>query len=109
MQEIHANAAMASAPLPKYHALFPWVELIAGFFGFHGVGYLLARKPTRGISWLVFSIVKHAIGAGLIVVTAGFALACLLPLDILLSFYLAIHVARAMRHEQHATLAPATV
>ncbi len=108
MQEIHAQPAMTVAANPAHsNRIFPWVEFFAGVFGFHGVGLMLAGKPTRGLIWLVLSLVKHLIGAGLLVVTAGIAIACLLPLDIGLSIFLALTVARIQRHAQHAALTPA--
>jgi hypothetical protein len=106
MQEIHgqSGAVVAAEPVVPTSPLLPWVEFFAGLFGFHGVGLIMARKPTRGLIWLGLSLVKHAVGAGLIVLTFGVALACLLPLDIGLSIYLALSVARIQRHAQHAAL-----
>ena len=106
-QEIHAQTATASAvaALPQHRPILPWIELFVGFFGFHGVGLIMAGKPTRGFIWLGLSLIKHVIGAGLIVATAGIALACLWPLDIGLSIFLALTVARLQRHAQHAALA----
>jgi hypothetical protein len=72
-----------------YSRALPWIEFIAGCFGFHGVGLFLLGKRGRGTIWLLLSLIKHAIGAGLIVITFGLALACLIPLDVALSLYLA--------------------
>lgn len=112
MQEIHAKTATATAsavatPLPQHRPILPWIELVAGCFGFHGVGLFMAGKPVRGGIWFGLSVVKHLIGAGLIVATALLALACLVPLDIGLSIFLALTVARIQRHAQHAALATA--
>jgi hypothetical protein len=102
MQEIPPQpASVAAVP---HRPLLPWIELVAGFFGFHGVGLFMAGKPVRGAIWFALSLVKHAIGAGLLVATAGIALACLLPLDIGLSIYLALTVARIQRHAQHTAV-----
>ncbi len=82
----------------RYNPLAPWVEFIAGCFGFHGIGFLLVGKPVRGIAWLALSLVKHAIGAVLIAATVGAALACLVPLDIGIAVFLTLAVRRIMHH-----------
>ncbi len=105
MQEIHAQSATSGGavamPAVQPRPLLPWLELIAGFFGFHGVGLFFAGKRVRGAIWFILSLVKHAVGAGLLLATAGLALACLLPLDIGLSIYLALAVARGLRKQEH--------
>jgi hypothetical protein len=105
MQEIQANPSNTPLAVPivvRPRPLLPWVELIAGFFGFHGVGLFLAGRRTAGTVWFVASIIKHLIGIGILAATFGLAIACLLPLDIALSIFLGLNVARDLRKEEHA-------
>jgi ribosomal protein L37E len=93
-----AMSATPAITTKHYSRALPWIEFIAGCFGFHGVGLFLLGKRGRGLIWLTLSLIKHAIGAGLIVITLGFALACLIPLDVAISLYLATATWRAIRH-----------
>lgn len=95
------EAPPVAAPKQYSHAL-PWIEFFAGCFGFHGVGLFLLGKRGRGTIWLILSLIKHAIGAVLITFTLGLALACLIPLDVVISIYLAAATARAIRHMELA-------
>jgi hypothetical protein len=106
-QEMYPRPAGAQTDVaaPKqFSPLAPWVEFIAGCFGFHGIGLIMVGKRGRGIIWLALSLVKHAIGAGLIAATVGAALVCLIPLDIGIAIFLTLAVRRVMRR---ATQAPA--
>jgi hypothetical protein len=99
-----AVSAPPTMAVKHYSRALPWIEFIAGCFGFHGVGLFLLGKRGRGTIWLLLSLIKHAIGAGLIVITFGLALACLIPLDVALSLYLATATWRAIKHMEHAAV-----
>lgn len=104
---LHAHEAPAqfieqpTAPAPHFNHALPFLEFILGCFGFHGLTYYAVRKLPRATLWLVFDLVKHAIGATAIAFTAGLALICLVPLDIGISIYVALHVARTIRRLEH--------
>ncbi len=109
-QSVHAHAGVSVGqtvvtPAKHYSPLIPWVEFVAGCFGFHGIGYLLIGKPVRGIIWLVISLVKHAVGAALSVATLGLALGCIVPLNIAIGFFLAMHERQIIHRAAHPTLA----
>jgi hypothetical protein len=107
-ESMHASPMVSqtpTAPAKHYSSLIPWIEFIAGCFGFHGVGLLMVGKRGSGGIWLGLSIAKHLIDAPIIAFTLGFALICLIPLDVAISIYLAINVRRIIHRLEHPALA----
>jgi hypothetical protein len=74
----------SSAPLSsgKDRGIALILELVAGFFGFLGIGWLYAGKTKEGVLILVGFLLFNGILVCVDIVTAGFALCCHLPLNI---------------------------
>lgn len=67
---------------PKDKSIALILELLPGFFGFLGFGWIYSGNTNTGVLLLAGMIVWSIIAVGLVVLTGGLACFCTLPINL---------------------------
>jgi TM2 domain-containing membrane protein YozV len=83
------------------------IEMIAGFFGFLGVGYMYAGRTSDGllrlIGWWVFLAVAWLVSAILTIIIVGF---CLMLVLVIAQFGVPIYSGLSLKKEMEMQMRP---
>jgi hypothetical protein len=58
------------------------LEILPGFFGFLGIGWIYSGYTVSGVVWLISMLVWSIFAAFMILLTAGFGCICTLPINL---------------------------